>query len=260
MKKKILVIFLYLLASDFSYTQSSYSDAGIYFGVGTSVSSYLGGYFGNAYCMRVLSSDSYYYDNYNYSYNSYNYNSYTIWSPYQFSAVLGKNINEFFSVEAESDFIFHFNGRVDPQFTSGTSGNRNYLDRNDYASLYAVPVSLCLKLSGGFENGSAAYLKIGPAFQYTSERYEKIREYYSDEKYGYYSQDLYLGSVSKNQWLPGFKTGIGLEYSLSDFSYMITELEYSYFKINRNNKTALALDSAPEAQLFSLSTKVFFHF
>lgn len=260
MNKSVILILLYILNSDFTYPQSSYSNSGIYFGAGTSVSSYLGGYFGNAYAMRVLSSGSYYYDNYNNNYNSYNYNSSTIWSPFQFSAVLGKNINDFLSIEAESDFIFHFNGRVDPQFTSGTSGNRNYLDRNDYASLFAIPVSVCFKLSGGFGNGSAAYLKIGPAFQYTSESYEKIREYYSDDDHGYYSYDIYMGSVSKQQWLPGFKTGIGLEYFISDFSYMVTELEYSYFNIDRTNNTALALDSAPEAQLFSLTTKVFFQF
>ncbi len=261
MNKSVILIFLYLLNSDFSYTQSSYSDAGIYFGVGTSVSSYFGGYFGNAYAMRILSSNSGYYDYYpSYNYNNYYSSPNTIWSPLQFSATIGKNITDFLSVEAESVFLFHLNGRVDPEFNSGVSGNRNYLDRNDYASLFAIPVSVCLKLSGGYENGSGVFIKLGPAFQYTSEKYERIREFYSNEKYNSYSYDTYLKTVSKNEWLTGFKTGLGLKYYLSDFSYIITELEYLYFKINGNNQTALALDRSKEAQLFSLTTKVFFQF
>ena len=52
MNKIVILILLYILNSDFTYPQSSYSNSGIYFGAGTSVSSYLGGYFGNAYAMR----------------------------------------------------------------------------------------------------------------------------------------------------------------------------------------------------------------
>ena len=71
MNKSVILILLYILNSDFTYPQSSYSNSGIYFGAGTSVSSYLGGYFGNAYAMRVLSSGSYYYDNYKDYINNY---------------------------------------------------------------------------------------------------------------------------------------------------------------------------------------------
>ncbi|MBS1518860.1 MAG: hypothetical protein JSS91_12290 [Bacteroidetes bacterium] len=262
--KRVFVILLFILLSVSGklFPQPYYSGESIYAGFGTSVSSYLGGYFGSVYQMRVLSSNTYY-DNYSYPYSrygSYYDNNYTVWSPVTFSFTLGKNLNEFAAIEAESEFLFHLNGRVDPEYKSGESGNRNYLDRNDYASLFAIPLSLCLKLSTGYENGSGAFFKIGPALQYTSEKYDRVREYYSYENFNSYSYDTYLMTVSKNKWLSGFKTGLGLKYYLSDFTYAVTELEYAYFKINGDNKTALALDRAPEAQLFSFSAKMYFDF
>lgn len=263
MKKYLIMLICFVFINSGNViSQSYYSDENFYMGVGTSVSSYLGGYFGSVYQMRILSSYDYYED-YNYPYSSYGsyYDDYNdIWSPITFSFILGKNLSEHISIEAESDFLFHFSGRVDPQFQSGESGNRNYLDRNDYASLFAIPLSLSLKISSGDEDGYGAFIKFGYALQYTSESYDRVREYYSYETYNYYSQDYFLYNVSKKKWLNGFKTGLGLKYYLSDFSYAVTELEYAYFNINPNNQTALALDRAPEAQLFSFSAKVFFDF
>lgn len=249
----ILIIFLF---SEKNYSQSYDSGDGFYSGFGTSISSYWGGYFGEAYQMRVLSSYDYY-DDINYSND--NYDDYSIWSPYTISFTFGKHFSDNLSVEAESDFLFHFNGRVDPQFVTAEIGDQYFQDRNSYSTLFAIPISLSLKLSMEDESGGA-FIKIGPAWQYTSEQYDRIRNYYSYEYYNSYSYDVYLYNVSKDEWLFGFKTGMGLKYYMSDFTYAVTELEYAYFNINPTNKTALALDRAPEAQLFSLSAKVFFDF
>lgn len=259
--KKFLITFILIvfIFTKENYSQSYESGDGFYSGFGTSISSYWGGYFGQAYQMRVLSSYDYYDDySYNYTYNYYE-DDYSIWSPYTFSFTFGKQFSDNVSVEAESDFLFHFNGRVDPEYVTAELRDRYYQDRNSYSTLFAIPVSLSLKLSFEDESGGA-FLKVGPAVQYSSEQYDRIRNYYSYEYHDNYSYDVYLYNVSKQEWLWGFKTGLGLKYYLSDFTYAVTELEYAYFDINPTNKTALALDRAPEAQLFSFSAKMFFDF
>ncbi len=257
----LMFAFLMFLSAGQINAQDGYGNEGkVYFGAGTSISSYFGGYFGQAYAMRVLAPTSYYYDSYSYNYGYDDYYDYTIWSPLQFDLTAGYYVNDFLAIESEASFLFHYNGRVDPQFTSGTIGERDYLDRNDYAQLYAVPVSVTLKLFLASGSGFDAYIKGGPAFQYTNESYEKIREFYSYSGYNEYSSDVYLGTVEKTEWLNGFRVGIGTQYMLSDYMSGYTELEYSYFNIDGNNSTALALDKAPEAQLFSLKTMIYFTF
>lgn len=232
-----------------------------YFGIGTSVSSYFGGYFGQAYQMRVLSSN---YDDYYDYYGSYYYSDYydydyTLWSPIQFDLTAGFFINDFMAIETEASFLYHLNGRVDPQFKSGSTGGQDYLDRNDYAMLYAVPVAVSLKLFTGGQDYSA-YIKGGPAMQYTDEQYDRIREFYGYNGIYEYSYNAYLGTVAKSEWLHGFRFGFGMQYNLGGYLGGYTEFQYSYFSINPNNATALALDRAPEAQLFSLKTSVYFQF
>jgi hypothetical protein len=220
--------------------------------MGTGLSSYLGGYFGNAYSMKVLSdySDDYYYNNYNYSYGNN-----TVWSPIQFDITGGVNVSENISIEVASSFIFAFDGYIDPEFVSGNTGRQDFLDRNSRSQLYAVPVSAALKFQSSDEYGSGFYLKAGPAFQYTSEEYDRVREYYSYDYYYPSSYFVYLYTVSKSEWLPGFTTAMGLQFQLSDNTMSYTELAYSYFNIDPNNQTALALDRAPEAQLFAFQCK-----
>jgi len=238
-------------------------NSNFYIGVGTGISTYLGGYFGNAYAMKVM-YDYYddYYDSYYYNYNNYDYsyNNTTIWSPIQFDITAGFKLNDYLNAEFTSTFLFSFDGLIDPQFVTGTVGNRDFIDRNSYSTLYSVPVSAALKLHTTDEFGSGFFFKFGPAFQYTSEEYDRIREYYYYDKYESYSSYIYLYTVSKSEWLPGFTASTGISFQLSDYTSSYTELAYSYFKINGNNETALALDRAIEAQLFYLNTKIFFSF
>ena len=255
---KIHTIFVLIFFSSSVSKAQINQESNFYIGVGTGISSYLGGYFGQAYAMKVLFdyNDDYYYNNYNYSYDNT-----TIWSPIQFDITAGFKLSDQLSAEFTSTFLFSFDGLVDPQFVTGSNGNRDFIDRNGYSSLYSVPVSAALKFNAVDEYGSGFFFKAGPAFQYTSEEYDRIREYYSYGKYGSsYSSFYYLYTVSKSEWLPGFTVSTGISFPLSDYTTSYTELAYSYFKINGNNETALALDRAIEAQLFSLNTKVFFSF
>ncbi len=262
---RIYIISIVIILSCDQSCAQNYSYKNFYIGLGTGVSSYLGGYFGNAYSMKVLSdySDDYYDDDYYYNYN-YNYDYYddyntTIWSPLQFEILAGFSLTENFSAEFSSNFIFAFDGHIDPEFVTGNTGKRDYLDRNTYSQLYAVPVSATLKIHSSSEDGNDVFLKFGPAFQYTSEEYDRIREYYDYSSYYSYSEFYYLYTVSKSEWLPGFTVSTGLEINFGGTTSQ-TELSYSYFKISGDNSTALALDRAPEAQLFALNTKIFFNF
>ena len=256
-----IIIFTIILPASQAFSQTSQYN-NFYLGFGTGVASYLGGYFGNAYSLKVLSdySDDYYYDEYYYDSYYSSYNETTIWSPLFIDITGGFSINDNLSLEVNSTFLFAFNGLIDPQFVTGSNGNRDYIDRNSRSSLYAVPLSAALKFHSEDEYGSGFFLKIGPAFQYTSEEYDRIREYYDYEKYYSYSSFVYLGTVSETRWLPGFTTSIGVQFALSGDVTSFTELAYSYFNISGDGRTALALDRAKEAQLFALNTKVFFSF
>jgi len=262
--KKILLLIFCLYVPLNVFSQYNLEEEGIYFGMGTSVSSYLGGYFGQAYQLRAFTDNYDYYDDYysynsSYYYDSYYYDDYTLWSPVQVSFFMGSHISPLVSIESQAMFLIHYNGRVEPEFSSGYLNKVYYSDRNDYAFLFAIPLSLCLKLKTPDTGGSSAYLKFGPAIQYTEESYDRIREFFDDKHY-YSSYSVLLKSYSKSEWLHGFSAGIGLEYSMSYNSKIITEIEYSYFNINPSYQTALALDRAPEAQLFSFATKLYFSF
>ena len=262
---KTLTLLLFLSAhSGNSVAQYSSPGDNVYIGFGTALSSYLGGYFGNAYQMRVLSDPSDYYDDYNdyYGYNSYGSydNYYTIWSPLEFDIITGYRLNDNMSLELSSTFLFHPNGRVDPQFVTGSINNRDYIDRNSISQLYAVPLSAAIKFHSSGADAEGFYLKFGPAMQYTSEEYDRIREYYYYEKYYEHSYFSYIGTVSESKWLPGFTASMGAQFSLTGYLSAYTELDYSYFKINGNNLNALALERAKEAQLFSLKTVVYLSF
>ncbi|MBL8008057.1 MAG: hypothetical protein JNJ56_11025 [Ignavibacteria bacterium] len=260
MKYLAALLFLTFHAGISEAQYSSPAD-NIYVGFGTALSSYAGGYFGNAYQMRVLSGyDDDYYDYYDY--NEYYYeDDYTIWSPLEVDAVLGFRLEENLSLEFASSFLFHPNGRVDPQYEYGNIGEKNYVDRNSVSSLYAVPLSASLKLHSSGYSSDGVYLKIGAAVQYTSEEYDRYRKvYFYDNEYYYNVYYQYLGTFAESKWLPGFTGSIGAQFSLSDYMSAYTELDYSYFKINGNNSNALALERASYAQLFSFKTVVYVSF
>lgn len=265
-KLKFICLFLIIAFSKNLNAQYYTTEGQVYFGAGTSLASYVGGYFGNAYLMRVFSDgyddDYYYYDDYTGYSSTYYDNDYTIWTPLTVDFSMGYNVSDYLSYEINTTLLWHYEGFIDPQFVSGEINGRNYLDRNSNSVLFAIPISFLVNLHTPTMNGSSAYIKAGPAMQYSSEKYDRIREYYSFDYWGYYDTYIgYLYTVEKETWLPGFTVAMGLKYDLGEGMSSNTELYYSYFKISgKNNSTALALDRAPEAQLIAFKTFLYFSF
>jgi len=239
-------------------------------GFGTSVSSFLGGEFGKVYALRLNYSPDYY-DSYNsYNYSSYDgYDSYFMYSPIQLDVNAGYMLNEKLSVEMESSFIWHLRGRPEPEFVTGIEDGSDYIDKYDNSTLFAIPLVVNAKFYPAGRKETPFYIKAGAGFQYVSESSERVREYYTfteydplDEyRYYHYSANTVLASYSKKSWLPGFKIGAGLSYTLLEDINAFTEIEYSYFKNSPSGGSSpLALNKARYTGLLALNTKIYFSF
>ncbi len=238
-----------------------------YMGFGTSVSSFLGGEFGKVYSIRLNYSPDYY-DSYG-NYNSYendiygNDDSYLMYSPIQLDVNAGTFVSEKLAIELESSFIWHLRGKPDPEMNSGYIGNEYFIEKNDNSVLFAIPLLVNFKFFPTGRVNSPFYVKAGGGFQYVSESSERVRDYYAEDYY-YYNQFLgseIMASYSKKTWMPGFKVGAGVSYSVFQDMNAFTEIEYSYFK-NTSSKgnTPLALDIARYTGLLALNTKIYFSF
>ena len=269
MKNYIIVLFA-VLAFQFSTMaqyKTSVNTGKFYMGFGTSVSTFLGGEFGKVYSIRLNYSPDYYddYGNYNsYGYNSYSNNdSYLMYSPIQLDVNAGAYVTEKLAVELESSFIWHLRGKPDPELNSGYIGNDYFTEKNDNSTLFAIPLLMNMKFFPSGRVNSPFYIKAGGGFQYVSESSERIREYYTDDGYYYnqYNGREIIASYSKKTWLPGFKFGAGVSYSVFQDMSAFTEIEYSYFKnTSTKGNTPLALDKARYTGLLALNTKIYFSF
>jgi opacity protein-like surface antigen len=269
MKNYIIVLFAVLAIQFTTMAQykTSVNTGKFYMGFGTSVSSFLGGEFGKVYSIRLNYSPDYY-DDYG-SYNSYGYNSYSnndsylMYSPIQLDVNAGAYVTEKLAVELESSFIWHLRGKPDPELNSGYIGNDYFTEKNDNSTLFAIPLLMNVKFFPGGRVNSPFYIKAGGGFQYVSESTERIREYYTDDGYYYnqYNGSEIIASYSKKTWLPGFKFGAGVSYSVFQDMSAFTEIEYSYFKnTSTKGNTPLALDKARYTGLLALNTKIYFSF
>ena len=264
--KTILVLFIAIATSfnSFGQIKSKVNYSMFYMGFGTSVSSFLGGEFGKVYALRLNYSPDYY-DSYNsYNYNSYDgYDSYFMYSPIQLDVNAGYMVNDKLGIEMESSFIWHLRGRPDPQFETGTESGNDYIDKYDNSTLFAVPLVVNAKFYPAGRKQTPFYIKAGVGFQYVSEYSERVREYYSFDEYyyNYYSGTAVLGTYSRKSWLPGFKIGAGLSYTLLEDLNAFTEIEYSYFKNSpKGGESPLALNKARYTGLLALNTKIYFSF
>lgn len=153
--KNIFLLYLILFSAYLFTPQNAYSqyykENDFYIGIGTSLSSYVGGDFGSTFAMRYWNNyndDPYYYNNNYYNRHSsyYNYNSGML-SPLQVDLALGTNISNYFSFQIESSFIWHLNGRADPKYETGTfNDNTDYIDRYDNSTLFSIPIIASLKV------------------------------------------------------------------------------------------------------------------
>ncbi|MBL8017200.1 MAG: hypothetical protein JNK43_08025 [Ignavibacteria bacterium] len=272
MRTIVTITLAFVLCASNSFSQDAHNtkNGKFYMGFGTSVSSFLGGEFGKVYALRLNYSPDYY-DNYNsYNYNSYDgYDSYFMYSPIQLDVNAGYMVNDKLSLEMESSFIWHLRGRPDPEFVTGTEGNNNYIDKYDNSTLFAVPLVVNAKFYPAGRKQTPFYIKAGAGFQYVSESSERVREYYTytvydplnEDRYYHYSATNILAEYSRMSWLPGFKIGAGISYTLLEDLNAFTEIEYSYFKNNpKGGESPLALNKARYAGLLAINTKVYFSF
>ncbi len=264
--RTIVIVFAFVVCAASSFSQSTYNtiNGKFYMGFGTSVSSFLGGEFGKVYALRLNYSPDYY-DSYNsYNYNSYDgYDSYFMYSPIQLDVNAGYMVNDKLGIEIESSFIWHLRGRPDPQFETGTESGNDYIDKYDNSTLFTVPLVVNAKFYPAGRKQTPFYIKAGAGFQYVSEYSERVREYYSFDEYyyNYYSGTAVLGTYSRKSWLPGFKIGAGLSYTLLEDLNAFTEIEYSYFKNSpKGGESPLALNKARYTGLLALNTKIYFSF
>jgi hypothetical protein len=236
-----------------------------YFGFGTSVSTYTGGDFGNRFAMRITYPQNDY--NNNFYYNRYNYNDYyndnTSMNPLQADMTFGFKPSKHMAIELNTGIIWHGYGHPDPQYQYGTYGNSDYTDRYDNSTLLAVPIMATVKFYPFASMRVPLYLLAGYGVQYTSEKLDRVREFYSyNSYYGNYnnSYSYPIAEYSDARWLQGVRTGMGYSFNLSDMLIGDVELSYSNFFSEAWQDSPLAMNRTKNIGNISLGTHVYFGF
>jgi opacity protein-like surface antigen len=179
---------------------------------------------------------------------------------------MGTNVSRNFSFQIESSFIWHFNGRVDPKYETGTfSNNTDYIDRYDNSTLIAVPIIASVKVYPFGRNIASFYLSGGYGIQYTKESVDRVREVYDYSYSGFYnSSTLYeytLAQYWDARWFHGFKTAIGVSFNLQNNISGDVELRFTnFYPTERNNASPLSMFRTPNLGNIALSTKIYFGF
>jgi len=133
----ILIILFFSLNGNISAQQSG-REGSVYFGIGTGLSTYVGGEFGNRYSLRITLPGYYgneYYNGYGhnnyYGYGYYDnyYDDYTSMYPLQADFVIGVRASKNLSVELNTGVIWHYNGVPAPEYSYGRYGGEEYSDR-----------------------------------------------------------------------------------------------------------------------------------
>jgi opacity protein-like surface antigen len=269
--RNLLITLSFIFLLSFITTQISYSqldeekDSKYYIGIGTSLSTFVGGDFGKIFAIRYTTdsdnNDNGYY--YNKSSEYYD-NSSNSLNPLQFDLVAGVNITRDFAFELETSFIWHSNGKVNPDYSFGSEGDFNYIDRYDNSTLFALPVMASLKVYPLGRDNVSFYLKGGYGIQYTQESLEKIREFYTTYNYGYYfrteTYEFPIAEYSANRLLHGFKAAAGFSYNLFGTLAGDIELRYTNFFINENKAGPLSMSTTPVIGNIALGTIVYLNY
>lgn len=253
-----LAVFIVFLASSIGFSQTKkpqLKEKTFYMGIGTSISSFFGGEFGDRFQIRY-GEDEYNYDGYNYDYGP----SYSL-SPIQISLIGGKKLNENVSVELEATLFIHSKGYINKRdITSGTIGGVPYYDSYERARLTAIPFLASVKYFPGGRTNSGIYFTAGAGYVYLRESIERVRtlKYYDGFYYYYYYNKQTLADYSDHQWMPGFKLAAGTRFDLFGTLAGDVELTYNNFKTMRNFGAPLTAGSSEFIQNLALTGKFFF--
>ncbi len=258
-----LIFLISFLNTQLGFSQlNKKEDTKYYIGIGTSLSTFVGGDFGKTFSLRY-SNDTYDYDNgyyYNKSTKYYDNNSNSL-NPLQFDLVAGYKITNDIAIELESSLIWHTNGDINPAYSFGSEGDINYIDRFDNSKLFALPIIASLKVYPLGRSNSSIYLKGGYGIQYTQESLEKVREFYTTVNNGYYfyteTFEFPIAEYSANRLLHGFKTAVGFSYDLFGTLTGDIELRYSNFFTNEDKAAPLAMFTTPVIRNIALGTVVY---
>jgi hypothetical protein len=229
-KRFFLAVLIVFLGSSIGFSQTKkppVKEKTFYIGVGTSISSFLGGEFGNRFQIRY-GEDEYNYDGYNYDYGP----SYSL-SPVQIAIVAGKKLNENISLELEASFFNHTKGFIDNRdITTGSNAGTPYYDSYERAKMLSIPLIASVKYFPGGRTNSGIYLTAGAGYAYMRESIERVRtlKYFDNYYYYYYYSKQTLASYSDHQWLPVMKLAGGTKFDLFGTLAGDVELTYTNFK------------------------------
>lgn len=261
-KYKFLTAFLsfVFLSNVNAQSVSLQEDNRFYIGLGTSVTSYFGEDFGGRYFFRSFFNSS---DRYNSGSSYYSDPSFGVF-PLNLQLTSGYKLTEAISTEVEASFIWHARGYMNnPDFQSGQlSNNRTYVDRNDYASMVAVPVFLNLKFHPFGDFNNSLFLKTGFGAQFVSESIDRVRKVYED---GYffntYTSEYLLHRTSGTKWMSGTRLGAGYYIGFDNGIVSETDITYTlFFNHGKINGDPLAINTSGKISMISLSTRVYFRF
>jgi hypothetical protein len=254
-----------ILLSQISYSQIK-NEPRFYIGLGTSVSTFIGGDFGSTFAARYYSDRNNYYNDYYYpgpytinELHNYRHESFF---PLQVDLAMGVDASRFVSLQVESSFIWHLNGDTRRNYETGTMGNLDYIDRNDNSELLAIPIIASVKVFPFGRKRTSFYLTGGYGVQYMQESVERIRSVYDYNYYGNYNSASYeypISDTKGREWIQGFKVGMGVTFRLNQYVTGDVELKATnFYQSFRDYSSSLSMYRSPDITNVALSTKIFF--
>lgn len=265
-------VFIGIFSPHFLYSQEKNiikkENKDFYLGLGTKLSSYIGGDVGDRFAIRYSNAYDPFEDNNGYYYNKdeqyYDDRQSNALNPLQLNLFGGVNLGNNFALELETGVLFHTAGNVeDGDVNVGFQNGVNYVEHYDNSSLLSIPLIASLKFYPLGKNNTSLYLSGGYGVQYISETLDRVRDYQLYNNY-YYQSGTYrdvIAGYSASSWMTGFKAGVGLSYFLFGNIANDIELSYSHFT-NRNTQEGsnLAIQKTPEFGNVSLGVKMYMDF
>jgi len=268
----LVIILLFFVLSKNVYPQHQSTEGNVYFGIGTGLSTFVGGEFGHRFEMRITLPDYYgnnYYNGYGhnyyggYGYYDNYYDDYTSLYPLQADFVMGVRTSKHLSVELISGVIWHYNGVPSPEYTNGRYGGDNYTDRYANGNYLGIPVMLSLKYYPFVSQNVPLYISGGYGVQYVTESVDRVRDFYTyDPYYGgsVYSYGYPIAHYYDEKWIHGFRTALGYSFRMGNAMFGDVEFTYSNFFSSTLPYSPLAMDRTSNIGNLSLGTHFYFGF